>query len=207
MKKIISKKEIGLLEKQYRTNLINGLHGFKSAMLIGTQNEEGMTNLALFSQVIHIGANPALMGILHRPVSVEKHTYENIVATKQFTINHVPLEMYKQAHHTSARYERAESEFEHAGFKPFYTGNLLAPYVSESPIKIGLSLAEIIPVKSNDTLLIVGSIEEIIIDDSALSEEGFINLDMAKTALVHGLETYYKAEKIERLNYAKPHKK
>ncbi|MCG9880350.1 MAG: flavin reductase [Bacteroidia bacterium] len=207
MEKILRKNDIGSLEKQYRTNLINGLHGFKSAMLIGTQNLEGLTNLALFSQVIHIGANPAMMGILHRPVSVEKHTYENIMATHQFTINHVPLEMYKQAHHTSARYERTESEFEHAGFHPYYSSQLIAPYVAESPIKIGLSLAEIIPVKSNNTLLIVGSIEEIIIDDSALCEEGFIDLDQTKTALVHGLETYYKAEKIERLAYAKPHKK
>jgi flavin reductase (DIM6/NTAB) family NADH-FMN oxidoreductase RutF len=73
--------EISTLLKQQRTNLINGLSGFKSALLIGTTNAKGQQNLAIFSNVVHIGANPPLMGLIHRPVSVEKHTYENIKST------------------------------------------------------------------------------------------------------------------------------
>jgi hypothetical protein len=52
------------LDKHYRTNLINGLSGAKPACLIGTQNNYGITNLALFSNILHIGANPALMDVL-----------------------------------------------------------------------------------------------------------------------------------------------
>ncbi|MCK7516855.1 MAG: flavin reductase family protein [Ignavibacteriales bacterium] len=78
---IITKENILQFEKLYRTNLFNSLSGFKSANLIGTISKEGKTNLAIFSSVIHVGANPPLMGLLMRPVSVERHTYHNIKET------------------------------------------------------------------------------------------------------------------------------
>jgi flavin reductase (DIM6/NTAB) family NADH-FMN oxidoreductase RutF len=204
MNKHIYAADISGFEKQYRTNLINGLGGIKSALLVGTQGKNGENNLAIFSQIVHIGANPALMGILHRPVSVEKHTYENIVSNEYFTLNHIPVEKYKEAHQSSARYERNQSEFEECGFEPEFTAQVKAPYVKDSMLKIGLKLVEIIPVKSNDTLLIVGSVEEIIVAEEILEEAGYIDLSKVKTSLVHGLETYYQAEKIGRLPYAKP---
>lgn len=203
MEKHIYAADIASFEKEYRTNLINGLGGIKSALLVGTKGTDGTNNLAIFSQIVHIGANPAMMGILHRPVSVEKHTYENILANGSFTLNHVAVDKIKAAHQTSARYARNQSEFEQCGFEPIFTDTVLAPYVKDSPLKIGLKIAEIIPIKSNDTLLLVGSVEEIIIEADLLETAGFIDLNKLKTALVHGLETYYQAEKIERLPYAK----
>jgi hypothetical protein len=59
---IITKTQISELEKLYRVKLINSLSGFKSANLIGTINKKGITNLALFSSVIHVGANPRFNG-------------------------------------------------------------------------------------------------------------------------------------------------
>ena len=55
------------LSKVYRLNLINSITGYKSANLIGTQNLNGITNLAIFSSIIHIGSNPPLMGFILRP--------------------------------------------------------------------------------------------------------------------------------------------
>jgi flavin reductase (DIM6/NTAB) family NADH-FMN oxidoreductase RutF len=75
----ITAKDLAGFEKQDRTNLVNGLSGYKSAHLIGTTNKKGETNLAIFSSVVHIGANPALMGFIQRPASEERHTYENIL--------------------------------------------------------------------------------------------------------------------------------
>jgi flavin reductase (DIM6/NTAB) family NADH-FMN oxidoreductase RutF len=94
------------LEKPYRTNFVNSLSGFKSANLIGTISKEGKTNLAIFSSVIHVGANPPLMGFLMRPVSVERHTYNNIKETNYFTINRINKEIFKKAHQTSAKYDK-----------------------------------------------------------------------------------------------------
>jgi flavin reductase (DIM6/NTAB) family NADH-FMN oxidoreductase RutF len=144
------------------------------------------------------------MGLIHRPVSVEKHTYENIKSTGCFTINHVPKKLYKNAHQTSARYDRETSEFEACGFTPEVKGNLIAPYVAESYVQIGLTLEEEIKITSNDTLLLVGSIKEIYLAPGIIDEEGYIELAKANTILVQGLETYYSANYVERLPYAKP---
>ena len=89
---LITKENILDFEKLYRTNLTNSLSGFKSANLIGTISKEGKTNLAIFNSVIHVGANPPLMGLLMRPVSDERHTYTNIKETNHFTINHIKKE-------------------------------------------------------------------------------------------------------------------
>jgi flavin reductase (DIM6/NTAB) family NADH-FMN oxidoreductase RutF len=200
----IGLSDIESFEKQDRTNLINGLSGYKSAHLIGSKSKSGLENLALFSSVIHIGSNPPLMGFIQRPASVDRHTYENILSTEEFTINHVPIEYYKNAHQTSARYSREVSEFEACGFKPFYSEHFFAPYVQESPIKIGLKLQEVIEIKTNQTILLIGKIYEIYLDPMLIQEDGTIQINNARTILVNGLETYYKAEKIGSLPYAKP---
>jgi len=200
----ISLADIEGFQKQDRTNLINGLSGYKSAHLIGTKSKGGLSNLAIFSSIVHIGANPPLMGFVHRPASVERHTYENIKETGEFTINHVPIELYKEAHQTSARYPRNESEFDACGFTEYYGDILKAPYVAESPIKIGLTLEEEILVKSNNTIILIGKIQEIYLSPLFITETGAMDLGKARTIIVHGIETYYKAEKIGSLPYAKP---
>lgn len=190
------------LEKRFRTNLINSLSGFKSANLVGTINTEGLTNVAVFSSAVHIGANPPLMGIISRPHSVPRHTLENIIETEQFTINHINSDIYKQAHQTSARYSK--SEFEATGLTPAFTDNFKAPFVQEATIKIGLSLADIIDIKLNDTKMIIGKIEWISLPQNAIENDGKINLEIAKTIAISGLDTYHNTQQIERLPYAKP---
>ena len=37
-----------------RLKLINGITGVKPANLIGTQDQEGQTNVAIFSSVVHL---------------------------------------------------------------------------------------------------------------------------------------------------------
>ncbi|NCU05821.1 MAG: flavin oxidoreductase, partial [Chitinophagaceae bacterium] len=44
-------------ERFYRGNFINSLSGFKSASLIATVNKEGSSNLAIFSNIVHLGAD------------------------------------------------------------------------------------------------------------------------------------------------------
>ena len=125
----ITKENILELEKQYRANFVNSISGFKSASLIGTISNKGNTNLAIFNSVIHIGANPPALAFLMRPVSVERHTYENIKETGFFTINHINKEIYKRAHQTSARYEKEISEFDESELTPEYSEKFKAPYV------------------------------------------------------------------------------
>ncbi|WP_035727359.1 flavin reductase family protein [Eisenibacter elegans] len=192
------------MEQLFRRNLINSLSGFKSVNLIGTVNPEQVTNLAIFSQVFHIGASPALMGVLVRPDVVARHTLANIEATEVFTINHIPVAYYQQAHQTSARYEG--SEFEATGLTPWYSERLKAPYVAESQIRIGLRLAERINLAINGTVLVIGAVEEIFVPSDCLSADGLIHPDKAQSITCAGLDAYYTAQPLERLSYAKPGK-
>lgn len=124
---IITKEEFEKFNKLYRTAFVNSLSGFKSANLIGTISKEGKTNLAIFSSVIHVGANPPAIGFLMRPVSVERHTYTNIKETNHFTINHVCKNFFTKAHQTSARFDKDISEFDECGLTPEYSDTIKAP--------------------------------------------------------------------------------
>jgi len=203
----IVNENILALEKHYRTNLVNSLTGFKSANLIGTISAEGKTNLAIFSSVIHVGANPLMMGFLMRPVSVERHTYTNIKETGYFTINHINKKIFKQAHQTSARYEKDISEFDACGLTPEYSETIKAPYVKESEIKIGLKFVEEQEIKANGTIFIVGEIVEIILPNDVVAKDGYVDIEKAGTIAISGLDSYHDTKRIARLAYAKPERK
>lgn len=205
MQKVLSATDIAQMTKPYRTNLINSLPGFRGANLIGTISAEKRTNLAIFNSVTHIGANPALMGLIMRPVSEEnRHTYANIKATGQFTINHVHQLIVEKAHQTSARYPVDVSEFDACGLSPAFSELLQAPYVAESFIQIGLELADEIPITLNQTILIIGKVLEIRLEEKWLAEDGFIRLDQAGSLAVAGLEGYAQPQELVRYAHAKP---
>jgi flavin reductase (DIM6/NTAB) family NADH-FMN oxidoreductase RutF len=147
MRKIIQTADIEKMDRQYRTNLLNALSGYKGAHLVGTVDQEGHTNLALFNSVVHIGSNPPLLGFILRPTTVSRHTYQNIKETGYYTINHALIDHFEQAHQTSAKYPEDTSEFEACGFMPFYGDLHPAPYVDDCLTNIGLEFVRNIPSK------------------------------------------------------------
>lgn len=201
---LINKQEIEQLEKRYRTTFINSLAGFRQAVLVGTRAKDGSTNLAIFNSLIHLGASPALFGILCRPDSVPRHTYQHILENGAYTLNFVKAAHYKQAHHTSARYEQGVSEFDKAGFTPLYLPGCTAPFVQEAVVKMAMKFEENIPVKINGTNLIVGSIMQVEIPDELVLKDGFIQLSAADVLITQGLDAYFTAAETGRLPYAKP---
>jgi hypothetical protein len=98
----IATSDLAQMEQRYRAALINSLGGFKSVVMIGSTDQEGHTNLAIFNSLFHIGANPPLCGLIFRPDSVERHTLTNIEQTGAYTVNHLNEHIYQQAHQTSA---------------------------------------------------------------------------------------------------------
>jgi flavin reductase (DIM6/NTAB) family NADH-FMN oxidoreductase RutF len=200
--------EIKALEQRYRANLINSITGFKSINLLGTKSEKGALNLAIFSQVFHVGANPPLMGVLFRPESElgGNHSLNNLRKTGFFTLNHITSDFYKQAHQTSARYAEDVSEFDAVGLTPYFSENFFAPYVQQSPIKIGLKKEEEIPLIINGTTLIIASIQELIVEDKFIKADGFADLHEAGSITCNGLDAYLTTEKLGRFSYAKPDK-
>ncbi len=200
--KTFHSEEIRNLDKFYRRNLINCLSGFKSINLVGTLSGQGQSNLAPFSQIIHVGADPALMGMLLRPDTVPRHTLANIREQEFYTFNHLYPEMYRKAHQASARY--AISEFEACGLTPVFSEKHPAPYVQESHLRIGLHLAEEIRIPQNGTILVIGEVVEIRVPQGWLGEDGFVDLEKGATVTCSGLDSYHITQKLARLSYAKP---
>jgi flavin reductase (DIM6/NTAB) family NADH-FMN oxidoreductase RutF len=193
------------LPSRYRGVLLNKVSGLKSANLIGTKSKEGQTNLAVFNSVVHIGANPPYLGFILRPTTVERHTYENIKETGVYTINQITTQIHQQAHQTSAKYERGVSEFETTGLTEYVHQDFHAPFVSESQIKIGLRFEEEQYIRCNDTRLVVGKIEHLLLpDDVFIEEDGNIALEQLDSVAIGGLDSYYSIKKLGRYPYAKP---
>ena len=197
---------IDRLEKQQRVHLINSLGGFKSVALVGTSNTQGKTNLGIFSSFFHIGANPPLIGMIFRPSPPERDTMRNIIDTRFYTINHINESIYKQAHQTSARYDKDISEFDVTGLKTEYKNNFFAPFVDESTIQLGIEFREKMDISINNTILIIGEIIQIYIPEDCLNKDGFVDIEKANTITCSGLDSYHKTIQLDRLSYAKPDK-
>ncbi len=203
MKKHFSQTDLQSWERFTRANFINSLSGFKSLSLIGTVNDKGVSNLAVFSNIIHLGADPALIGFINRPLSAAPHTIQNIRETGLYTVNLVTESIYKQAHQTSAKYPEGVSEFEMTGLTEEYREGCNAPFVAESPVQYVLKFEQVMPIELNGTFLVIGSLQEAYVPIEIQEEDGF--LDLAKAGILTSLGTsgYYKTEKINTLPYAK----
>jgi flavin reductase (DIM6/NTAB) family NADH-FMN oxidoreductase RutF len=201
---IIDKNKIEQLEQRYRTTFINSLAGFRQAVLVGTKSTEGHSNLAIFNSLIHLGAHPALFGLINRPDSVQRDTLQNIINTKSYTLNYVKAEAYEKAHQTSARYDKHISEFEAVGFEPAYLPSCTAPMVKDAVVSIAMQLEEIIPIAINSTILIVGSVQQIHIDEQLVGNDGFVSLSEQQVVISQGLDAYFVSSPLGRLAYAKP---
>lgn len=204
--KQITHEQILNMEKQERVHFANSLGGFKSVGLIGTQNKAGQTNLAIVDSIIHIGSNPPLFGMIFRPGIVERHTLENILETGFYTINHINENIFKQAHQTSARYEREMSEFEATGLNPEYKNDFFSPFVEESHVQLVMELREKIDLSINNTTLIIGEVKVVYFPEDCLQKDGFLDIEKSESITCSGLDSYHKTTRIDRLSYAKPDK-
>jgi flavin reductase (DIM6/NTAB) family NADH-FMN oxidoreductase RutF len=203
MKSILNQADLDSFSRFYRANLINCLTGTKPAMLIGTTNVNGATNLALFNNIFHVGADPALIGYVQRPVDQSGDTYRNIINTKEFSINWANKEILEQAHQTSARYNDDISEFEVCGLTPEYLEGCKAPYVKECHINILLELVETIPVSINNTIIVIGKVKHILIPNALIKEDGNIDVNADNALSIVGLEQYYTTKFEQKMDYAK----
>ena len=190
-----------------RLTLINAITGFKSGNLVGTANRDGLPNLAVFSSAVHIGSDPPLIGIVTRPIvpdgKTSRHTYDNIRQTGYFTLNHIHAGIIAPAHQASASYADGVSEFEAVGLTPQYLRLPHAPYVLESRIKIGLEYVEEYAIQANQTILIIGKVLELSLPEACLDDKGNLDLNLAQTVAVSGLDTYHEASMVARLPYAR----
>ena len=201
-----TRKNINDLEKIKKINLINSCSGYKSANLIGTISKDGITNVAVFSSITHLGSNPPTLGFILRPTTVPRDTYKNILESGVFTINHIFEDIIEDAHHTSAKYEEAISEFDITTLEDEYYNDCIAPFVKGSPVQMEMKFIEEYHIKSNNVIHIIAEIKNLYVKDDILNEDGFLDLAKGKVAAINGLDAYAIANNNTRFSYQRPKK-
>ncbi|MGJ8632853.1 MAG: flavin reductase family protein [Luteolibacter sp.] len=189
------------MEKLARVRLANSLPGPKPISLVGTVSGKGVTNIAPFSSVTHLGSSPALIGLVSRSDVVGRDTLSNILETGSYTINHVSAGILEQAHQCSARYEG--SEFLEPGLSPLFEDGVMAPFVAEAKFRFGMELVDTVPIPANGTVLIVGRVVLIQAEDKFLAGDGSVDLEGLGSLASTALDTYFEVKQIARLPYAK----
>lgn len=133
-----------------------------------------------------------------------RNTYSNIKATGKYTINHVHSEIIEDAHHTSAKYGSDISEFDATHLTEDYKDDFLAPFVKNSPVQMAMQFVEEYPIAANNTILVIGKIEKLFIDNTLIEEDGFVNLSKGNVATINGLNGYAIPQLKTRLAYQRP---
>lgn len=190
-------------ERFYRARFFNSLGGYKSLNLLGTASSTGQTNLGLFFSVIHVGANPPLLGLLFRPHTVPRHSLENFRESGQATLNAVHADILAPAHQSSASYSAEESEFAATGLNPAYREAFQAPYVQESRLSAGLLYREEHRVEANDCIFVVAEITWVRLDEKALFDDGLIEHSAIDSLAVNALDSYYRPAPFRRYDFAR----
>lgn len=191
------------MEKLERVQFATTLPGPKPICLVGTRSKDGISNLAPFSSITHLGSYPLLIGMVTRPDVVERNTLQNIIQTRSWTLNHVTSETVEQAHQCSARYPAHISEFDATGLTELSHEGITAPFVKECPIRYALSLVDIIDIPANQTKLIIGEVQLADIPDESYCADGTISICEHGSLASTALDTYFTISKHTRLPYAK----
>ena len=199
-----SKEQLTLLNSRFRANLINSCTGYKSSNLLATKSQEGITNVAIFNSVVHIGSNPPMLGFILRPLTVKRNTYENFKASGYFTVNQIPSNIIKKAHETSAKYDGDVSEFAKTHLTEEYINEFQAPFVKESHIKLGCRYINEYEIKENGCLIIIGEVLDLYLPKDIINEDGWVQLDKVDTTAIIGLDGYALPRLLDRFSYARP---
>lgn len=199
-----TKEDINEMDKIRRLNLINSCTGYKSANLIATKSNGGISNVAIFSSITHIGSNPPMISFITRPLSVKRDTYTNIKEIGFFTVNHITENMVADAHHTSANYDESISEFDKTNLTEEYKESILIPFVKGSPVQLYCKYLNEYHIKENDTIHIIASIENLFFEEELLHKDHWLQLDKANVIAINGLDGYTLPKLIDRLEYARP---
>ena len=200
---LLKENDIKTMERKFRLNLINSITGIKPANLVGTRAAAGQDNLAIFSSIVHLGSNPAQIGLVMRPqTNGIKDTYANITETGYYTINHISKPFIKKAHYTSAKLKKKDSEFDVMNLKRDFIADFFAPFVAQSHVKVGMRHLESLDLP-NGCIFIIGEVVLIQFSEALINDKGQLDLAKYDAVGISGLDSYYALEKMATFPYVR----
>ena len=202
----VTAEDLQNMEPLFRRNLVNSSTGYKPANLLATRSPGGISNVAVFNSVFHLGSHPPLLGIVLRTKTAPRGIYENIRETGYFTVNHIQENMIEQAHQTTTQQGSEDPEFGIPGLDQEFLDDFYAPYVKQSSIKLGCKYLKEYSIQENGTIILVASIEHIYFEAGIEMPDGWLRLDDAGSVVINGLDGYALPSLLDRFQYARPGK-
>jgi flavin reductase (DIM6/NTAB) family NADH-FMN oxidoreductase RutF len=128
--------------------LLQGAIAPRPIALVSTISAEGSVNLSPFSFFNVFGGNPPTVAFSpsrrQRDGSF-KHTYRNLMATKECVIQVVTHGMVQQVSLASTEYPDGVNEFAKSGLTPIRSDKVKPPRVGESPFQMECLLQQMVP--------------------------------------------------------------
>ena len=154
--------------------LISGISP-RPIALVGSLDENGISNLAPFSFFNAFGANPPIIGFspaLSGRTGLPKDTLLNIKETKEFTVSIVNSSIVEQISLSSCEFDKNIDEFVKTGLTKYKSENIGAYGVQESNFIMECKLHDIISLGGNPGSgnLILGEVLQFHINKSILTD-------------------------------------
>lgn len=197
-----SASDLGRLDRAYRRTFVNRLQGVRAAVAVGSMGPDGKPNLGLFFSLQHLGASPALMGLVFRPETDRRGTLYNLRQNGWLTANFCQEEYRETIHRTSAEFPEGVSEFKILDIAPHFEPDIPAPFVKEAPIRLALERATEFRLP-NDCVFAVLNLRGVWIDELALEPETLLPC-FEGLLHINGLDAYHGVAFQKTLGYERP---
>lgn len=151
---------------------------------ISTVSEDGIANLAPFSQFQNVTYDPPIVLFCanQRTVGRRKDTVNNIDATGEFVWNMATYDLREAVNKTSEEVAPEVDEFEAAGLGKLESIDVAPPRVAESPVHFECRHLQTVRIPGEGPMgsadIVIGKVIRIHIDDAALTPAG--RLDIAR---------------------------
>jgi flavin reductase (DIM6/NTAB) family NADH-FMN oxidoreductase RutF len=188
-----------------RARFFNSLAGPRQVGLLTSFSPSTIANAAVFSQTLHVGANPPQLGFLFRPLTDDHPSLRYVRQRRAFGFHLMAggPERALRLHQCSAAYPEESSELDAMAFAWSPFDELPAPRIHEATVAYGLRLREEHPL-TNGTTLVVGEVSEIhLAPEIRPEEDGFVRLP-DDLLLSQGLDAYLHPAPLLRAEHARP---
>ncbi|MDF2906527.1 MAG: hypothetical protein K0R34_1848 [Herbinix sp.] len=167
------------------------------AVMVSCGSLTHQNNIITIAWAGTICSSPAMVSISIRK---ERHSYDIIKESGEFTINLVTKELVKQADYCGVRSGREVDKFKEMKLTPVPGHKISAPSIAESPVNIECIVKQIIPLGTHDMFL--GEVVGVMVNKELMDEKGRFHLNQSGLIVYSHGEYYALGELLGKFGYS-----
>lgn len=172
------------------------------AVMVSCESARHKANIITIAWAGTVCSSPAMVSISIRK---ERHSYDIIKESGEFTINLVTRELVKQADYCGVRSGREVDKFLEMKLTKAPGRKISAPGILESPVNIECVVKQIIPLGTHD--MFISEVMGVSVDKQLMDEKGRFHLNKSGLIVYSHGEYYALGELLGRFGYSVKKKK